>query len=225
MIKIKKGTIHLFLISLLSSFLIAFMLMNEKTIKFYTALFAQRFKYVQHNKALQNISQSEKQQYCQNLTTSWTVQKHSTIINLSDQADSIQHYWECERITLFHKKLPTVKSQQTELTQFINMENLSIFQEKINDLSLPYVLLWFKADENTFELNRNLDGIILAENTLTLSGTGRFRGAIITQGELIIEDKIRTSYSKAIVENTAIQFSFWQHLPYGWSDFLYNDKR
>lgn len=201
------------------------LLFNDDILRFYREASYLRMQYVKQMAILQKQSLNLDDGICRDIQVPVKQNNYTVSFKTDLFEDGIRHFAECRRVPLFKSSLPSKKHYRvTDLNQFIYTENMSLFDEILNTHG-KYQLLFFAEDENTFELTTAIDGIILAEGKLRLTGKGKFRGAIITVGELTYEDNVKISYSKAVVEATAQQFSKWKLSKQSWSDFIHHARQ
>lgn len=225
-VKIKKGIVTFTALILLSGLLTVILLFDDSTLSFFRAQQMQRKHYVESALSLQKMTFSQKQQKtaCLNLPLDNADKVKQISVTLENTAeDAIQYSLWCQRIAIF-KKSPTKGDNQGSLTNFIQMENLAEFRPSFSTPPKPLLpnkspqLYWFNNTQTEWEVNGTIQGILLAEGDLKLSGKGRISGAVITGGNLTLEG-VTVAYGRKVIEPLVQQYSKWQLAEKSWSDF------
>ena len=213
-----RGMMTLNLLMLLSAFLVLMMLFDDDVLRLQSNLMAQRGLYVKNNLQLQQQSKTQGHTQCENLSLALSTQVEQRHFEQHLFQGGLQHFVWCERQVLF-KKRPRQGILENALNQYVNIEIFPLFAPHFATQTSIEKLYWFEADNAEFELNGNLRGIMVAQGNLTLTGSGEFRGAIITSGTLNYPETIRIAYNSRTVGELVKAFSRWRLAEKSWHDF------
>lgn len=218
MLKMRSGIITLSLLLLLSSGLFSLMLLNDDMLRIYSAQTSQRLIYVKQSLALQQLSQQQKQQACQDLDTNLNQQVFRFTFSLPNT--DFAHYIWCQKMSLF-KNRPSKAQYARQFEEFIEQANIEQFNAKFNRTSTQNNshFYWFEETEQEWELNQNVRALVIAEGDLTIKGKGRVNGTVITGGDLRLEKGVQVRYNKDVVSYWLSQLSLWQMAEKSWYDF------
>lgn len=219
----QQGIVTLTLLLLLSSLLLILMLLDDDILRFYSATTAQRKYYIEQTLALQQRSQAEKNQACENLSLENSLRTQKIIFEHNEKQDHLIHTVWCQRQFLF-KQSPNKASFEGGFENFIDKTLISHFSSQ---LSMPPsqlknrtdYIFWFDKNHNQWELNSNIYAVVIAEGDLTITGKGQISGTVITGGKLITSETITLAYRSALVTKMVRQFSRWQLAEKSWYDF------
>lgn len=221
---IQKGIVTLTLLVLLSSVLLILLLFDGDLISLHSSIVSQRKIYLEQSLFLQKKSTAEKEKICdaQPLNNDFkSLKVEFESLRKSDR--TYQFIW-CIRKSLL-KKQPTKKTSETELSQYINLDLQDYFYHRLNSppVILPRdkesYLYWFEDNVNEWELNGNVNAVVIAKGNLTLTGKGKISGAIITAGKLSIEPGVKIAYRPATISDIIRSYSYWQFAEKSWYDF------
>lgn len=219
-----KGVMTLTLLLLFSAALVLLMLFDDEQLRLYQGINAQRQLFVQQSLALQNISQQQKESLCTQLYLDNDLNTQQIVFERGTQADRLSQYMWCERQKLF-KQAPKKGISAGEYAQLIQTKFLPHFKHM---LTLPPVVLpknlsdtlyWFDTTQTEWKLNGNVQGIVVAEGDLHISGKGKISGALITGGKLTLVESVSVSYRKATVTELVRRYSRWRLEEKSWYDF------
>ena len=227
MITPQRGIMTITLLILLSGFLLLTMLFNDDLLRLYSSIVAQRHLYVEQQLSLQQLSFNEKKSRCEKLSTQENGDTFLVTFRLENNrlADGLSHYAWCQRDKLFQKQ--PVRNQHEKLfDQFISEEGLALFRQQLQSPPLilskssPAALYWFTANETEWEIDKNVNAVIVAEGDLHIRGQGKISGSIITKGRLTLDENIKVTYSKSTVTQIVQQYSRWRLAEKSWYDFV-----
>lgn len=219
----KKGIIPLSTLIFLAGLLAVILLFDDSTLHFFRAQFAQRQHYVERTLRLQKIMLAQQNTVCQTLPLENNDNVRQISINLDSVDDSLAFFLWCQRLKVF-KKLPTKGDNQGQLADFIQGENLADFQPHFANPPNPLTanktprLYWFNSTQTQWEINGTVQGIVIAEGDLKLTGKGRITGAVITGGALTLGEGVTVAYGKAAVTALVQQYSRWVRAEKSWYD-------
>jgi len=109
--------------------------------------------------------------------------------------------------------------------QFISEAGLALFRQQLQSPPLilaksPSVALyWFGVGETEWEIDKNVNAVIVAEGDLHIRGQGKISGSIITKGRLTLDENIKVTYSKSVATQIVQQYSRWRLAEKSWYDF------
>ena len=227
MITPQRGIMTITLLILLSGFLLLTMLFNDDLLRLYSSIAAQRHLYVEQQLPLQQLSFNEKKPRCEQLSTQENGDAFLVTFHLENNrlADGLSHYVWCRRDKLFQKQ--PVRNQHEKLfDQFISEEGLALFRQQLQSpllilsKSSPAALYWFTANETEWEIDKNVNAVIVAEGDLHIRGQGKISGSIITKGRLTLDENIKVTYSKSTVTQIVQHYSRWRLAEKSWYDFV-----
>ena len=227
MITPQRGIMTITLLILLSGFLLLTMLFNDDLLRLYSSIAAQRHLYVEQLLPLQQLSFNEKKSRCEKLSTQENGDAFLATFRLENNrlTDGLSHYVWCRRDKLFQKQ--PVRNQHEKLfDQFISKEGLALFRQQLQSPPLilskssPAALYWFTANETEWEIDKNVNAVIVAEGDLHIRGQGKISGSIITKGRLTLDENIKVTYSKSTVTQIVQQYSRWRLAEKSWYDFV-----
>lgn len=224
--KIHRGFMTLSLLILLSSLLLILLLFDDGDLSLHSGLVTQRQRYVTENKILQQQFHQQKSTICSTLDLKLpdNVSKATFSLGTLKNQQEMNHFLWCQRQALF-KLAPTKNINERQFSQFIAQEFKPLFRERFiqNTDYFPKGrdnhLFWFESNQNHWEIKGNINGIVIAEGDLTISGKGKISGAVITQGALLAENSVSITYSKARVADLFKSYSRWQPVEKTWYDF------
>lgn len=225
---LKRGFITLGLLMLLSGILLLLLWIDDDNLSFHSGLAAQRQISIQQNMELQQQWQQQRENLCQQLELS-AVENIKSLAISSPKIEDYQHFIWCKKLMLF-KKIPKSKLNQGAFEDFIATELQPTFQAQISEAQRiqydqPYYLIWFGAQQNHWQLDGDINAVLLAEGDLTLSGKGKIKGAVIIGGEFNLPNSITLSYNKYVVNDVVRMTSRWQLQEDSWHDFIPNLER
>lgn len=204
---------------LLSSFLLLWLLFDDDILRLYSSQVAIRQSYVEKSIELQNYYQQKKKDACQRVDSS-KIGK-TFLVNVQQENNDLRQYFYCKRNVLF-KEMP-MTNLIVGLYSYIDQQKLSEFSPhftlpKNGAQSLQAQIYWFPESDNQWEIEGNVNGIILSAGNLTIIGKGKISGAIILNGQLKLEN-VGLSYDVRVVEDLFRQYSEWQFAEKSWYDF------
>lgn len=221
---IQKGIVTLTLLILLNSILLILLLFDSDIISLHSAIVSQRKIYLEQSLVLQKQSISEKERICNEQLLNNDLKSLKVKFESSRKTDRTSQFIWCERKNLF-KQQPRKSFYVMGLNEYLNMDLLELFQSKL--ISPPNILpkdsansiYWFAEDTAEWELDGNINAIILAKGNLKLKGKGKISGSVITGGNLSIEPEVKLIYKPSTVVEIIRAYSYWQFVEKSWHDF------
>ncbi|TCP89766.1 uncharacterized protein DUF2572 [Cricetibacter osteomyelitidis] len=218
----KSGIMTLTLLIMLSSLLCLLLLFDDDNLRLHNTIVSQRQRYVADSQSLQQQSRDNPQYTCQQIPLQQTGNVYLVTLNSGRDESGLQQFFYCERRALF-KRSPTKKTYEKQFDVYIDREKIAQFTPHFvtpqdGKQSIATQLYWFKEAEAKWEINSNVNGVIVAEGNLTVTGKGKISGTVILGGTLTLEN-VTLSYSKAKVTTIIQQFSEWQLAEKSWYDF------
>ena len=226
MIKAQRGMMTITLLVLLSGVLLLAMLFNDDLLRLYSSIASQRHLYVEQHLTLQHLSFTEKNARCEQLSTQESGDTFLLTFRLDNNrfADGVRHYVWCRRDKLFQKQ-PVRNTHEKLFDQFISEAGLALFRQQLQSPPLilgksPSVALyWFGVGETEWEIDKNVNAVIVAEGDLHIRGQGKISGSVITKGRLTLDENIKVTYSKSVATQIVQQYSRWRLAEKSWYDF------
>lgn len=222
--KPQKGMVTLTILILISGLLTVILLFDDSTLSFFRAQQMQRKNYVEHTLTLQKMTFAKKEEnVCLDLPLDNSESVRQVAIRLEGEDDAIQYSLWCQRVAIF-KKSPTKGENVGLLDSFIRMENLAEFRPHLGTPPTPLTpsatpqLYWFDTTQTEWTVEGTVQGILIAEGDLKLTGKGRITGAVITGGNLILEG-VTVAYGRRVIAPLVQKYSKWQLAEKSWSDF------
>lgn len=221
---IQKGIVTLTLLILLSSVLLILLLFDSDIISLHSAIVSQRKIYLEQSLVLQKQSISEKERICNEQPLNNDLKSLKVKFESLRKTDRTSQFIWCERKNLF-KQQPRKSFYVMGLNEYLNMDLLELFQSKL--ISPPNILpkdsanyiYWFAEDTAEWELDGNINAIILAKGNLKLKGKGKISGSVITGGNLSIDPEVKLTYKPSTVVEIIRAYSYWQFVEKSWHDF------
>ncbi|OOS00970.1 hypothetical protein B0186_05165 [Canicola haemoglobinophilus] len=222
--RVKKGIVTLTLLMLLSSVLLVLLLFDNDLLSLHSSIVAQRKHYLTQSLILQKKSQESKESICKQQSLDNDLKSINIVFENGQKIDRTSQFIWCERKSLF-KRQPRKSFHVMGLNEYLNMDEFEFFQNKLTLPSSPLpkdksnYLYWFDDDMAEWELNGNINAIILAKGHLKLKGKGKISGAVITGGKLMVEPSITITYRSVTVRELVRSYSYWQVAEKSWYDF------
>lgn len=219
--KVSKGIITVSLVLMISFSLFFTILFYDEMLSSYQNIFEVRKNYIISRNNLTRNYQESYPFLCQH-PKKWEFSKpkrefyYDEIVDKNDSV--IKQYVLCQKISLF--KISPTKNIQYDINEFINKESYKDFEEKIFLSEQERVkLYWFDKKENVFELNKNINAVIIAEGDLSIVGNGKIKGAIIIDGKLELGNGIQLSYGSSAVKSIYENYKKWKMVENSWFDY------
>lgn len=218
----QKGIMTLSLLIICSSVLFLLLLFDDDSLRLHAVLAAQRQKYVENSQFLQLQSHSRMQQSCQQLSLQESGSVRLIKVETANRGSTLQQFFYCSRSALF-KQMPRNKSYEGEFDIYIDREKLSQFAPHFTvpqngRQSAAAQLYWFSEANAVWEIEGDVNGVIVAQGNLSVSGPGKIRGTVISGGMLNL-DRVILTYRKTAVAEIISRFSEWQLAEKSWYDF------
>ncbi|WP_243385084.1 DUF2572 family protein [Caviibacterium pharyngocola] len=219
-----RGMITLTLLLLLSSFVLLSLLFFDDVLRLHLGITAQRKSYLAHNLPLQRISYEQKKTICQTLGLDNDNKSERMIFENGEENDRTSDFLWCKRIFLL-KSTPKKALYEGEFDLYIDERALPALRAKLEFPASNAAtdrndhFYWFDAEQSEWEINGNINAVVVAQGDLTLSGKGKISGAVITKGVLKKADAVQLVYRKATVSEMWRAFSYWQLAEKSWYDF------
>ncbi|WP_386698408.1 DUF2572 family protein [Lonepinella sp. MS14436] len=222
--KMHRGFVTISLLILLSSLLLIVLLFDDDSFRLHSTIAIQRQRYIQQHISLQKQFQQQQSDLCKNLDLSLTG-NFATASITSPNSDEHQQFIWCQRQVLF-KKSPSKNLNEGQFDDFVDKQAFALFQAKAiqNVNYFPTdkgnYLFWFDQANTEWQINGNLNGIVIATGDLHISGKGKITGSVITQGTFSKEDNVTLTYKKTVVTEIVQSYSQWQNVEKTWYDFI-----
>ena len=229
----KKGIVTLWSLLILSGSLLLFLMLDDEILASQRANVAERLRYLsQREQLLQQSIGIDADALCrrQGELQQQESRFFQVTFNLSSDNSSFQegqlaqqHKINCHRLSLF-KQLPQ-QAVQHGVTDFFAQDR-SFWQQQQAFISLPlsqsdYIeqnILWL--DNHTeWQVEQDFYGIVVANETLKLSGTGKIIGALVYQNQLQQAEENQIVFDSAIVRQLAEKYQNWFYRQDSWHDF------
>lgn len=215
---VQKGAALLGVLMLLTSTLFLLLLYDDQGIGFYRQLVFQHQQQQKQHLYLQQQAQEKSKNACISLDPFLPTDSHLLIFKAADTPQSIRQYRWCVREKLF-KQIPRKNALIGQFSDYIDQQKFSLFAPHFDRLDPQGTLYWFSQSQAHWQIQQDVYGVIIAQGDLTITGQGRIRGAIITQGELHLDPQISLTYHKNTVAYLTQKFSRWQMAEQSWYDF------
>ncbi|MDG6895906.1 DUF2572 family protein [Volucribacter amazonae] len=217
-----KGNVLLGLLMLFSATLFILLLYDDQWIRFHRQfIFQHQDQLIQHLYLQQNVQNSSKTE-CERLDLWLETDSHLLIFGTTALQPSLHQYRWCVREKLF-KQIPRKNRFIGQFDHYVNQQKFSLFAPHFDHFDPKGTLYWFSQPHSHWQIQQDINAIIVAQGDLTITGKGHIRGSVITQGALQLEPQISLTYSKNVVEYITQKFSRWQVAEQSWYDFTPNE--
>ncbi|WP_439328453.1 DUF2572 family protein [Lonepinella sp. BR2357] len=222
--KMHCGFATISLLILLSSLLLVVLWFDDESFRLHSSIAMQRQRYVQQDRRLQQQFQQQQDSLCETLDLSLAGNMASIAIMAENSEEHQQFIW-CQRQALF-KKAPTKNLNEGQLMEFIDPAAFTLFKGKAIQSTQYFSsdnannLFWFDQAHTEWQINSNINAVVIATGDLHIVGKGKIIGSVITQGTLSKDDAVTLTYKKTVVTDVVQRFSQWQHVEKTWYDFI-----